>query len=178
MDKSEEYLEKLKANLSSSQVEASLKNIARTNNINLDSQEANENEDTLFDTKRKRLLWASVLISLITTIVSFYYVKTIFEWSFAATFIPAGLLAYIYIDEVFLPGNSIKKLAENGIAVAIAFVGLIFLFTWSVDFGDRWIGGAKSYSIEENVESISDSSRTYGETVIEIGNEGNTARVK
>jgi hypothetical protein len=176
MNLEEKYLQALRES-KSVDLESVLKKAVDENNIKIEDEQVIE-QDQIFDLKRKRVLWIASLLTLIITILGFYHVKTIFAWSFASTLIPLGLLAVVYVDQIFLPGNSIKKLSENGIAVAVCFVGLIHLFTWSVDFGDNWIGGAQTSSIEESSETLSESSSTYGRITLDVGDKGESVRVK
>jgi len=109
---------------------------------------------TPFDLKRKKILAISFFVSIALSIISFMFITYMFGFSLGLCLTTFSLLAYEWIDEIYFKENTIRKLGENAIALAIFFFALIILFNHSLDFGDRWIGGATNYSIEENrVES-------------------------
>ncbi len=106
--------------------------------------------DKEFDTKRKIKFAISFVVSIAVSYFTFNYATMLFGFSIALTIILFSLIAYEWLDEVYFKQNTIYRIGENSIALAIHYFALIILFIASFYFGDRWIGGQSNLSIEEN----------------------------
>ena len=109
-----------------------------------------EKEIREFDKRRKTILAISFVTAIILSYLSFNYLTYMFGFALGLAVTSFSLLAFEWLDEIYFRPYTIGKLAENSIALALFFVGLIYLFTTSLEFGDRWIGGQSTNSIEEN----------------------------
>ena len=114
------------------------------------STSSEEKEIEKFDKRRKSILAISFITAIILSYLSFNYLNYMFGFALGLAVTSFSLLAFEWLDEIYFRPYTIGKLAENSIALAIFFIGLIYLFTTSLEFGDRWIGGQSTNSIEED----------------------------
>lgn len=103
-----------------------------------------------FEKRRRNILFYSFVVLCALSYLAFQYITYLFGFTLGLFIANFSLLAYEWLDEIYFEGNTIKKLAENSIALSVFFVGLIWLFVSSLEFGDRWIGGQSNLSIEED----------------------------
>ena len=132
---------------------------------------------------KEKFAWAGLGLILNSALVWIMWHNMFFSVAFALATVFLGLLLLVFVDWKFLKGDSLGKIAENGIAAAIFWVGIIILFCGGLWFGerispDRLAGEAQQAverrfdSFDNKLDSIKSNTVKPAKNEIEIGNDG------
>lgn len=104
------------------------------------TNEVTENDREYHIKYLKRFIYLLIPFSLFSIISYWFYATSnpLFSTPFAVAYTFIGLLIVLYLDWRFLPGDSIKKISESGIAIGIFWLVIALFYSSGLSVGEKF----------------------------------------
>lgn len=139
-----------------------------------------EMPDTEFEKRMWFFAYSQLLIFVMFTLVSFYYIQSLFGFWFGLSASAFIFLDMLMIDKYALKGDSLGKVSKNPVAVVGFWAVIAFVFVFCFAIGNTLISDPvrgeeyKQPSIERQYKDIDSIAPENGDN--EFGNSGSSER--
>ncbi|MFP4528521.1 MAG: hypothetical protein ACLFQX_08230 [Candidatus Kapaibacterium sp.] len=128
-----------------------------------------------FARRRVYVFALATIATALAAILSFGYMLPAFPYATGELVVMIGVVTWIFLDEYLWEGDTIAKIGENPVAVAICVLAIAVMFSVGFEFGNSYVSNPFGNERVERIETPAESP-ARGDIQGSPIREGNSAR--